>query len=35
MSTSVPAIMDGVERTVILTLMTVIPTLVSTEDIAL
>ena len=35
MSTSVPVIMDGVERTVILTLMTVIPTLVSTEEIAL
>ena len=35
MSTSVPVIMDGVERTVILTLMTVIPTLVSMEDIAL
>ena len=35
MATGVPVIMDGVERTVILTLMTVIPTLVSIEGIAL
>ena len=35
MATGAPVIMDGVERTVILTLMTVIQTLASTEEIAL
>ena len=35
MATDAPVIMDGVERTAMLTLMTVIPILVSMEDIAL
>ena len=35
MATSAPVIMDGVERTVTLTLMIVIPTLVNMEDSAL
>ena len=35
MATSAPVIMDGMERTVMLTLMIVIPTLVNMEDSAL
>ena len=35
MTTSAPVIMDGVERTVALTLMIVIPTLANMEDSAL